>query len=64
MTTAAKVEAALEAAGLRGCVQGIEDNVATSGEVVIWSGMGHPVYSVRQAVDLVRRMRDEEESKW
>lgn len=53
-----KIEAALKNKNLRQYVNAIESNGhATPGEVVLWiNGAGHPVYSVKEATDLVQRI--------
>ena len=56
-----KIEAALIRKNLRHLVDAIERNHATPGEVVLWiDGMGHPVYSVAQAIALVRKIMESE----
>ena len=58
MTNKSKVEAALKNKNLRQYVNAIDSNgYATPGEVVLWiNGMGHPVYSVKQATTLVAKI--------
>lgn len=55
-TTVKRVEEALKREGLRHCVDAIERNPATPGEVVMWSGVGHPVYSVKGAIKEARKL--------
>jgi len=64
MTNKSKVEAALKNKNLRQYVNGINSNgYATTGEVVLWiNGMGHPVYSVKQATTLVEKIAAEKQS--
>ena len=57
-TKANCVEVALQARGLRGYVDAIDNNPNNPGEVVLWAGMGYPVHSVREAIALVRAWRD------
>ena len=61
-TNKSKVEAALSNKNLRQYVDAIDGNgYATPGEVVLWiNGMGHPVYSVAQAIALVRKIMESE----
>jgi len=61
-TRAKRVDAALRREGLRHCVDAIENNPATHGEVVMWSGMGYPVYSVKEAVKKARALCADDES--
>lgn len=58
MTNKSKVEAALKNKNLRHYVNAINSNgYATRGEVVLWiGGMGHPVYSVKEATTLVTKI--------
>ena len=56
-TTVKRVEAALEKRGLRAYIQAIERNPATPGEVIVWSGGGHLVYTCREAVELAKRVK-------
>lgn len=60
MTNKSKVESALRNKNLRHLVNAIDSNgYATPGEVVLWiNGMGHPVYSVKEATTLVQRIAD------
>lgn len=61
---AARIEAALIREGLRGAVDAVEPNPATPGEVVLWlGGMGHPVYSVREALTVVRQALADEDAE-
>ena len=57
-----KIEKALKDKNLRHYVDAIEGNGhATPNEVVLWiHGMGHPVYSVAQAIALVRKIMESE----
>lgn len=55
MTSKSKIEQSLSNHGLRDFVGAIESNPGTPGEVVLWiDGAGVPVYSIRQAVQVVR----------
>ena len=63
MARAAQIEQALKREGLRNEVDAIEQNPATPGEVVLWCGGGHPVYSVREAVAFARTLRQEREQE-
>jgi hypothetical protein len=61
-TTVKRVEQALERAGLRGYVGAIRNNY---GEVVLWvGGEGRPVYSVQDALRVVKEYveQDREEN--
>lgn len=66
MTCKSKVEAALKNKDLRRYVNAIDGNgYATPGEVVLWiNGMGHPVYSVKEATSLVQRIADALEAEY
>jgi len=58
-TTAKRVADGLSRRGLRVYFDGIENNPATSGEVVLWyCGGGKPVYSVAEAVSVAKKLHE------